>query len=50
MISANREGIVSLPGYFAFQLVGMAIGRDIYNTLMFCHPLKYNQLMKEKGS
>lgn len=42
MISANREGIVSLSGYFAFQLIGMGIGRTIYNTLMIEHPSKYN--------
>ena len=30
MVSANKEGILSLPGYLAIQLIGIGIGRDIY--------------------
>ena len=33
-ISANREGLVSLSGYASIQLIGMAIGRDIYSILI----------------
>ena len=30
MISANKEGILSVPGYMAIQLIGVGIGLDIY--------------------
>jgi glucosaminylphosphatidylinositol acyltransferase len=30
LVSANREGIVSILGYFALQLVGIFIGREVY--------------------
>jgi len=48
MISANREGIVSLSGYLSFQLIGMGIGRTIYQTLMMEHPSKFNEVVKSK--
>lgn len=48
MISANKEGFISLPGYFAFQLIGIGIGRTIYTTLMTVPPDSYNQIMKTK--
>ncbi|KAH0534753.1 hypothetical protein KQX54_007967 [Cotesia glomerata] len=31
-VSANREGIVSVPGYVGLYLVGIALGRLIYST------------------
>ena len=46
MLSANKEGLISLPGYFAFQLVGIGIGRTIYTTLMMVDPAAYNETIK----
>lgn len=34
-ISANKEGVLSLIGYFALQLFGMGVGRIIYSTLVY---------------
>ncbi|XP_008543978.1 uncharacterized protein LOC103568786 [Microplitis demolitor] len=31
-VSANREGIVSVPGYVGLYLIGIALGRLIYST------------------
>ena len=43
MVSANREGIISIFGYFALWLIGTGIGRDIYCTLTPKHPLKMEE-------
>ena len=46
MISANKEGILSLPGYLAIQLIGIGIGSDIYQTLVYINPrnlMAYNK-------
>lgn len=44
LISANKEGIISLLGYACFQLVGMGISKDIYSTLVYDEP----KVLKEK--
>jgi len=41
MISANKEGILSVAGYFAIQLIGIGIGSDIYSNLVFKEPAEY---------
>ena len=46
--SANREGLLSLMNYFAFTLVGMGVGRDMYKTLVFEEPAKMNQILQTK--
>ena len=33
-ISANREGIASLIGYFSLQLIGIGLGNFMYRQLM----------------
>jgi len=38
-ISANKEGILSLPGYFILSLIGIWIGDNMYKTLIFDEPL-----------
>lgn len=48
VISANKEGVLSLPGYFAIQLIGIGIGGDIYRTLVFEEPTKLVKYMKTK--
>ena len=50
MISANREGLISLSGYLAFQLIGMGIGRDLYSTLVYQEPKQIKDSMKEKDT
>lgn len=47
-ISANKEGLISLAGYISIQLIGMGIGRDIYQTLVFEEPTKLKETMKTK--
>lgn len=48
MISANKEGVLSLAGYFAIQLIGIGIGSDIYETLIFKEPAEYLKYVKTK--
>ncbi|OAD61155.1 Phosphatidylinositol-glycan biosynthesis class W protein [Eufriesea mexicana] len=36
-ISANREGVVSVPGYVGLYLIGVAIGRLIHSTYKNAH-------------
>lgn len=48
LISANKEGIISLPGYIAIQLIGIGIGRDMYQTLVYEEPSKLQKSMKTK--
>ena len=48
MISANREGLISILGYFALQLVGIFIGREVYQTLLFEKPSKLRETLKTK--
>ena len=38
MLTANREGIVSLPGFLSIVLIAMGIGSDIYQTLIYKDP------------
>ena len=33
-ISANREGIASLVGYFSLELIGISIGDFVYKSLL----------------
>ena len=33
-ISANREGLASLVGYFSLELIGIGIGNFIYRQLL----------------
>lgn len=37
-ISANKEGVLSVSGYFAMQLIGNAIGGDITRILLYQDP------------
>jgi len=48
MISANKEGILSITGYFAIQLIGMGIGRDVNQSLLYMRPDKLIKYMKTK--
>jgi len=48
LISANKEGLISLSGYFALQLIAMGIGRDYYMTLVYDEPYKLIQSWKTK--
>ena len=41
LISANKEGLFSIAGYFATQMIGIGIGSDIYNTLIYAEPSVY---------
>jgi phosphatidylinositol glycan class W len=34
LLSANREGLLSLIGYFSLQLLGIGIGRFIYSEML----------------
>lgn len=36
-VSANREGVVSVPGYVGLYLIGVAIGRLIHSTYKNAH-------------
>ena len=47
-MSANKEGLISLAGYFSIQLIGMAIGRDMYQTLVYEEPKQLRESMKTK--
>jgi hypothetical protein len=49
MISANREGLISLAGYFSLQLIGMGIGRDFYQTLVYDEPKELLKQWKTKA-
>lgn len=35
LISANKEGIISVAGYFSIQLIGMFMGQEVYQCLVF---------------
>jgi len=48
MISANKEGVLSVTGYFAMQLIGMGIGRDVNQSLLYMKPEKLVKYMKTK--
>ena len=48
LVTANKEGIISLVGYAVFQLVGMGISKDIYQTLVYEEPKVLNLKMKTK--
>jgi len=34
LLSANREGLLSLIGYFSLQLLGIGIGRYLYSEML----------------
>ena len=46
MISANKEGIISIGGYFAIQVIGMFMGQEVYQTLVFDEPKKLRAILK----
>lgn len=48
LMSANKEGVYSVHGYFIICLFGIAVGSDIFNTLIFVEPSKYVQVIKTK--
>lgn len=48
MISANKEGVLSVTGYFAMQIIGMGIGRDVNQSLLYMKPEKLVKYMKTK--
>lgn len=49
-VSANREGIISVIGYFSLQLVGVGLGRFLYYEMLdpvHLDMLKYGRPMAE---
>ena len=44
-VSANREGLVSVIGYFSLQLIGIGMGRFLYSQMLDPEVLK----MLKKG-
>lgn len=48
IFSANKEGILSISGYFAISLIGIGIGSDIYKTLIYTEPSEYMKQVKTK--
>ena len=39
-MTANREGIFSLVGYFAMQILGIGLGRQLYEEMLDENHLK----------
>lgn len=46
--SANREGLVSIPGYVGLYFIGVAIGRLIHSTYQNTHTTKSNMKISVK--
>lgn len=47
MISANKEGLASLTGFFVIQLCAVGLGNDMYRTIIYKEP---KQLLAEHKS